>query len=170
MSATSLGLLVLRVVTGAAIASHGYPKLFGGEGKQPPQFLTRLYGPNFPAAVERGGPEKFAKTLENLEVPSPLAAAIAAGVAEFGGGLALVLGFKTRLAALGIITSMAVAIRKVHWSKGFSGQGGYELPLQFLATAAALFFTGPGAISLDALLSRSKHKAKQRGVDAAAEA
>lgn len=161
---------MLLVVTGAAFASPGYPKLFGGEGKQPPQFLTRLYGPNFPAAVERGGPEKFAKSLENLEVPSPLAAAIAAGVAEFVGGLALILGFKTRLAALGIIAIMAVAIRKVHWSKGFSDQGGYELPLQFLATSATLFLTGPGTISLDGLSGREERKAKQRGVDAAAEA
>lgn len=158
MSATSLGLLALRVVTGAALAAHGYPKLFGGEGRTPPQALTRVYGPNFPQAVAGGGHEKFTRTLESMEVPKPAVAATAAGLAEFGGGLALIAGFKTRLAALAVMFNLGVAIRKAHWEKGFYGQGGYELALQFFAAALALFLAGPGAISLDALCGRGKRR------------
>jgi len=170
MSKTSLGLLVLRVVTGAAFISHGYPKLFGGEGRTPPAVLSKVYGPNFAGAVERGGQEKFAKGLESMGVPNPPIAAAAAGLAEFGGGVALILGFKTRLAALGIIGTMSVAIRKAHWEKGFVGQGGYELAFQFLATAVTLLITGPGGFSLDALFRRgSKTEVDPSDLDAVLE-
>ena len=51
-----LGLLLLRIVAGITLAAHGYPKLFGGPGKQPHPLLARTMGPNYPAAVERGRP------------------------------------------------------------------------------------------------------------------
>jgi putative oxidoreductase len=170
MSATSLGLLVLRIVAGGSLAAHGYPKLFGGEGRRPPEALTRIYGPNFPQAVESGGAEKFAKGLESMGVPKPSVAATASGLAEFGGGLALMAGFKTRIAALAVMANMAVAIRKAHWEKGFFGQGGYELAMQFFAAALALFLAGPGALSLDALFGRvGKRGTSAEAVEAPAE-
>lgn len=148
-----LGLLLLRIVAGGTLAAHGYTKLFGGEGKTPHPALARVYGPNFPAAVSGGGAAKFAKGLEQMGVPSPEMAAYASGVAEFGGGLALLTGTMTRLAALGVIANMLVAIRQAHWSTGFYGQGGFEFPAQLAAAAGTLLLAGPGAFSVDGLVS-----------------
>lgn len=148
----SYGLLFLRVGTGLALATHGYPKLFGGEGKQAPQWLTRVMGKNYPGAVERGGPEKFSQGLERMEIPFPRAAAYLSGLTEFAGGLALSLGLGTRLITPAIIFNMAVAARKAHWQTGFSGPGGYELAALFAVAAGALWLTGPGEYSVDHLL------------------
>ena len=86
----------------------------------------------------------------------PQLAAYAAGIAEFGGGLALALGFLTRLAAPAVLFNMLTAIRKVHWSNGFTGQGGFEMPSLFALIAATLALTGPGRYSLDALMRRAR--------------
>lgn len=150
----SLGLLLLRVGAGLALAAHGYPKLFGGEGRQAPKWLSRLLGQNFPAAVERSGPQNFSQTLEQMEVPSPKTSAYASGLTEFGGGLALALGIATRLVTPAIIINMLVAIRKVHWQTGYYGQGGFEFPSLFVVIAGALSLTGPGRYSVDRLLRR----------------
>lgn len=151
-----LALLLIRVMTGGTLISHGYPKLFGGEGRTAPALLTTLYGPNFSTAVEGGGPEKFAEALASMDVPYPKASAYAAALAEFGGGLALLVGIQTRLAALAVIFNMAVAIRKAHWQAGFFGQGGYAYPAQLMAMAGALFLGGPGAISVDGVVGGAR--------------
>jgi putative oxidoreductase len=130
-----LGLLLLRLVTGLTLVGHGYTKLFGGEGKTPHPSLTRLYGQNFPKAVESTGPANFGKNLEQMGVPNPQVAAYASGFAELGGGLALLTGTLTRPAALLVLINMAVAIQKVHWKNGFYGQGGFEFPAQLAAAA-----------------------------------
>ena len=149
-----LGLLALRLGTGTILMAHGYTKLFGGPGKSAPAEVNRLLGPNFQEAVEQGGIDNFARALESMEVPEPRKAAIASGIAEFGGGLFLVLGYRTGLAGTAAAVNMAVATRKVHWSQGFYGSGGWELSGLLGLCAAALVLTGPGAISLDALRKR----------------
>ena len=90
----------------------------------------------------------------------PLPVAYAACSLELLGGVGLLLGLFTRLAALAIIAMMAGAIAKVHWPHGFfinwelaPGKGhGLEANLAFIAMAVACVIAGGGALSLDALL------------------
>lgn len=144
-----VGLLLLRLGVGGALMTHGYPKLFGGQGKTPHPALVKALGTNFPATVERGGLQAFSSGLERMGIPVPEQAAMLSALTEFGGGLALALGLKTRFVAPIAFFNMLVAIRKAHWKTGFHGQGGYELAFLFAVAVATLFFTGPGAFSLD---------------------
>jgi len=146
-----LGLLLLRIVAGITLAAHGYPKLFGGPGKQPHPLLARTMGPNYRAAVERSGPG-FVAGLRRMGVPYPEHAAKVSGLTELGGGLALAAGFLTRPVAFAAAFNMGVATWKAHWKNGFYGQGGFEFPLLLGTAALAIGLTGPGAISVDALL------------------
>ena len=82
-------------------------------------------------------------------------------VAEFGGSILLILGFLTRLAALGIGCVMVAAIVLVHGKVGFfmnwagSQKGeGYEYHLLAIGLAVALLIKGGGALSIDRALSR----------------
>ncbi len=148
-----LALLILRVVMGATLVAHGYTKLFGGEGRRPHPSLGKLYGEGFNQAVASGGPGNFAKALESKNIPAPDLAAYASGLAEFGGGFALLTGTMTRLAALAVLINMLTAIRTMHWEHGFFGQGGFEFPAQLAGGALALLVAGPGAISVDGLFA-----------------
>jgi putative oxidoreductase len=124
------GLLLLRIVLGLTMAGHGAQKLFGWWGGPG---LRGIYG--WLASFRmRGGWVPVAMLVS----------------AEFGGGIALALGFLTPFAALGIVTAMMVAIATVHWSKGFwAGNGGFEFNLLIIAGATALAAIGPGRFSLD---------------------
>jgi putative oxidoreductase len=127
-----IGILVIRVVIGLALAAHGAQKLFGVFG-----------GPGLAAT---GG------FFEALGFRPGRAFAALAGLGELGGGLALALGLATPLAAAVVIATMLVAIVAVHLDKGFFVQNnGYEYPLVVGVAAAGLAFAGPGRLSVDAL-------------------
>ncbi len=117
-----LALLVMRIALGAIMVAHGAQKVFGGIGG-------------------------FEKMLTGMGVPWFMAYVVAA--AEFGGGILVLAGLLTRLAAFAIFCDMAVAIAKVHLKHGLQGPGGYEFPLACAALAFALVFLGAGPISLD---------------------
>jgi len=119
-----LALLVLRLVLGAIMIGHGYPKVFGG----------------FPHVEQM---------VRGLGMPGWLAYLVAA--TEFGGGILMILGLFTRCAGIAMVIDMSVAILKVHWKNGLLGQGGYQFPLALAAMAFALVFFGAGPFSLDAL-------------------
>ncbi len=146
---TSLGLLLLRTVIGTIMMLHGYPKLFGGEGKsaQVPPEAKETLGEAFVDSVEQGGIEQTAGLMENLGLPNPKMQALAVSLVEFGGGLLLVLGWMTRPAALAIAFSQLVAINKVHAQQGVVG--GYEFNATLIAGAGCLALAGPGKLSID---------------------
>jgi putative oxidoreductase len=89
-----------------------------------------------------------------MHIPAPFA--FLAIAAEFFGGIGLILGLLTRVAAFGISVNMVVAIAAVHSAFGFfmnwtgtqKGEG-FEYHLLILATTAFLMIRGAGAFSVD---------------------
>jgi putative oxidoreductase len=130
-----LGTLVLRLVLGAVMVAHGYPKVFGGISHH-------------------------VESVAHIGLPGWLAYFSAA--AEFVGGLLLIIGLFSRLAALAVGVNMLVAVFGVHWRNGFLGQGNYQFPLALAAIAFALIFSGAGPISLDYAV-RAKAGGKKGG-------
>lgn len=155
MGTRDLGLLVLRLGAGGILMVHGYPKLFGGPDKEVSAAATSILGPDFPETVKKGGKEAFANALRSMDVPEPEIAALASGLAEFGGGLALALGAATGPAGLAAAANMAVASYKVHGKQGLASQGGYEFSALLGLCALALAMTGPGAFSIYHLFGKA---------------
>jgi putative oxidoreductase len=132
-----MGRLLTRMVVGGLFVGHGTQKLFGWFGGQ--------------------GREGTSATFESAELGPGERNAVAAGIAEAGGGLLLAVGLFTPLAAAALSTVMLTAIRAVHWRNGvWNTKGGIEYPVVMLATLAALADTGPGRLSLDAARGRSR--------------
>lgn len=83
--------------------------------------------------------------------------AILGGIAEFGGGVAMALGFCARLAGLVLFGDMVVAIVTVTWAQGFNSvttPPGYDLNIVVAALALVMVLMGAGRLSVDALISR----------------
>ena len=136
-----VGRLAARVAIGSLFIGHGTQKLFGWFG-----------GP---------GPEGTEGMMTSLNLHPPRRNALAAGISETAGGALVVAGLATPLAAAGLIGTMATAIRKVHWANGpWAANGGYEYNVVLIAALTALVETGPGDMSLDALLGRKLSRAR----------
>ncbi|NLC56915.1 MAG: DoxX family protein [Armatimonadetes bacterium] len=126
------GALLLRLVLGTIMLAHGGQKAFGAFGG--------------------GGPAGTVEMVEGLGFqPAGLWAALLI-LAEAVGGLLVLLGVVTELAALAIAIDMLVAIWKVHWQYGFFNHGaggtGIEFTLALFAMATALILGGPGRWAL----------------------
>lgn len=77
-----------------------------------------------------------------------------AAISEFGGGIALISGFLTRLGAFGIGCTMVVAVCMHRFVLGdpfvnLSGGRSYEPASVYLLIALLLVISGPGRFSLD---------------------
>lgn len=122
---SALAPLILRLVLGVIFVRHGYPKLFK----------------NFSGTVQ---------FFESINIKPAKFFAVIVGISEFFGGLALILGIFTQIAALLIAAVMivdAVYVKKIKFKKGLID--GYELDLILLAAALALVFLGPGVFAFD---------------------
>lgn len=120
----NVALLLLRIACGVVFLYHGSSILFGAFG-----------GP---------GPAAFAGY---MHMPAIIGYLI--GIAQFGGGLAVLSGVLIRIGAAGISVVMLGAIFLVHLSHGFNiGSGGIEYALTQLLIALALLITGAGDYSL----------------------
>ena len=132
----SWAMLVLRLALGIVFLAHGSQKvlgLFGGPG------LARVF-----------------TMFSGMGIPPFFTALDVA--AEFLGGLFLIVGFLTRISALGIAVVMVVAVYMVHWHNGFfmnwfgrmpAGKEGFEYHILAIGAAIALVCKGAGRFSLD---------------------
>jgi len=128
-----LALLVLRLILGIIMVAHGSHKVYGHMSE-------------------------YAGYIHSLGMPVWLG--YVSAIAEFAGGILLIVGLVARCAAIAIFIDMFVAIVKVHWKHGLLGNGGYEFPLSLAAIAFALIFLGAGPISIDAIRGGGGAKSK----------
>ncbi|WP_224248539.1 DoxX family protein [Hyalangium gracile] len=136
----SAALLPPRLSLGSTMLFHGYSKLTKeGVQQHSPMFEQMGFKPGRPWVV-------------------------ALGLTEVVSGVSAILGVATRLTALAVLVTQAVAIGKVHASKGFSNQeGGYEFNLALVGTALTLLLRGPGSLSVHSVLeSRVKRRELRR--------
>ena len=124
----SAALLLLRVVMGAAFMMHGWMKI---------QSPFNWMGPDSPV------PGLFQ---------------FLGAFAEFGGGLALILGLLFPLACLGIVFTMlgATYLHAIVMGDPFIGPKSFELPVVYLLIALVFIAIGAGNYSLDRKLFGSK--------------
>lgn len=120
-----LALLFMRLALGIIMLVHGSHKVFGGLHHHA-QFVASMGLPAWTGYLS--------------------------SFTEFLGGLFVLAGLFTRAAAFAICINMAVAIVKVHWHNGLTGDRGLEFPLSLAVLAFALIFFGAGPISIDHIL------------------
>ena len=123
------GSLIMRLVLGVIMVRHGYDKV-----------------------IPSGALYNFTHTVTHLHLP--VALGYVAAFTEFFGGMLLIIGLLTRLAALMVAIEMAVAILKVHLHGGLEGPASFAFPLALFAIGLMLVFTGCGALGLDDFAGR----------------
>lgn len=123
------GIAILRILAGVVFVAHGAQKIFvfgfGGVGGA------------------------FAQ----MGVPMPTVMGPLIGLIELFGGVALIVGLFTRVAAILLACDMLGAIVLVHAAGGFFLPRGLEFVLMLFAAAITLLFAGPGALSVDGVLA-----------------
>ena len=146
---------ILRVTLGGVLLPHALQKTlgwFGGLG--------------------------FEKTMHwfTAQLHLPVTLALLVIFTEQTASLALLIGFCTRAAALGVAAVMVGAVLTVHLQNGFfmnwfgnqPGEG-FEFHLLVLAIVVALLVAGGGRWSVDRALSRSERLPRKRRVEARSE-
>lgn len=132
------GMTMARLVLGVVFFAHGAQKVLGWWG-----------GYGFSASMD--------SFTHGMGIPAPFA--FLAIMAEFLGGLGLIVGALARVAAFGVFVNMAVAVLMVHranglfmnWAGNQKGEG-FEYHLLAMALAVAVMINGAGALSVDRTL------------------
>jgi putative oxidoreductase len=139
-TSNSIPLGLVRLALGVVMFPHGCQKMLGWFG-----------GAGFTATMAGFG-HRFGAPLAFLAI-----------CAEFFGGLGLILGFVSRIAAFGVLCNMVVAIATSNYRFGFfanwSGKQkgeGIEYHILAIAMALAVIIGGGGAFSIDGLIVRAK--------------
>lgn len=137
------GRLLLRLIAGVVITSHGIQKI-------------------------QGGVENFAGFVGSLGIPLPTATAYLVTGLELVGGILLIVGLLSRLGGLLLALEMIGTTLLVKVDVGLiSAEGvGAELDLVLLAAFAGIVLLGPGRASLDAVLGiegERRHSAATKG-------
>ncbi len=133
-----LGLIAGRIALAWIFIYYGAGKLFGAFNG-PGIHATALYFSNT-AHLHPGG-----------------LFAVVGGLVEFSSGIALALGFGTRLAGLALFGDMVMAMITVTWATGINSQTtppGYQLNMALGVLALLMAVFGAGRFSLDALAEK----------------
>lgn len=125
-----IGTLVLRLCVGAMMIPHGFEK------------LERFFSP-----AEITFPDPF--------VMSPFLSLTFATFAEFVCAIFVVIGYRTRFAAIVIAFTMAVAVITIHIAESSDK---YELPMLYLVTFSCIFFLGGGQYSIDYRMNQKRKR------------
>jgi uncharacterized membrane protein YphA (DoxX/SURF4 family) len=177
----TLAPLVLRLALAVIFIFHGNQKVFGpntelgaawAESERtrhaaiPPDFLERMR--NAPADNEEVKNQIMNEVAKSYSAQSPglpatlqwSAAQYAVAWGELLGGIALLVGLLTRVAALGLIVIQIGAIATVTSGKGFSfaAGGGYEYNIALIAMCLALVIMGGGTWAVDRFFRRSTRR------------
>ena len=123
----AVALLWLRVLMGGGMAFHGSQIIFGGRIAQ------------------------FTEAVFKLGFPIPEVFAWAAALSEFLGGILIVLGLETRIAACWVFITMSVAVFKQHAHDPFHVK---ELALTYWTMAGTLIVAGGGPYGIAGLFKR----------------
>jgi putative oxidoreductase len=123
------GALFMRLVLGVIIVAHGYTKI-----------------------IPSGALYTFSHMVVHMHLPVWLG--YVAAFTEFFGGMLLIIGLLTRVAAFMTAIDMAVAIIKVHLHGGLLGPNSFALPLALFSISVMLVFTGCGWLGLDDFVGR----------------
>ncbi len=124
-------LTILRVIVGLVLIYHGYPKLFGDE------------------ATKNGMIQFFSSTI----LPAPAAMLLVAGILEVLGGILLVLGAYTGVAANILVVEFLVIIFLVKLKMGWKSM---ELDLLMLAGLLVIAHVGSGALGIESLMGKKE--------------
>lgn len=123
--------LFLRLVVGVIMVVHGWGKLT--------DFDT------------------WSGHVHAMGLPLPWFSAWLGVAGEFLGGLGVLVGALTRIAAFGVACTMAVAVFGVHLSHGLLAKNnGFEYPLTLLAAAIFIMAKGSGRFGVDAFFCKQK--------------
>ncbi|PTR30478.1 putative oxidoreductase [Rhodococcus sp. OK519] len=125
-------LLIARIGIGVIFIAHGWQKFstWGIDGTQ--------------------------AAFAGMDIPLADVSAIAAATIELVGGVALLIGFATRIAGALLFLNMAGAFFLVHVDKGlFVGEGGYELVLALGVASLLIAGVGAGRFSVDAFVGKN---------------
>ena len=131
----SLGIALVRIMTGIIFLAHGYMKFF-------------IVGVD-------GAVNMFAQ----MGVPAPSLTAPFVATVEMVGGIALILGLLTRLAALALAIDMFVAVVLVKIKGGFFIPNGAEFEILLCVASVALVVAGAGALSIDEAIAKRRFPA-----------
>ncbi len=123
--------LLIRVPLGLSFTFHGWGKLFGEHN-----------------------PEGFAGFLAKIGIEPSYLFAVLTGVTETFGGMLIIIGLFTRLAAASHVILMTVIIFAVHIKQPIFGQGSFELQLFMLMMSIILLIQGGGKFSMDGTITR----------------
>ncbi len=126
--AHSLALLLLRLMLAAVFLFHGTQKLFGWFGG--------------------GGMSGFSCYLAGMGIHYSFAAACLATAAELGGAVALILGYRVRLAVIPIVFTMLVASFGAHRHAFDADHNGMEYTLTLAVVLTAIGLLGPGKYAI----------------------